>query len=239
MPSDIHIPVCTKNTTTKWSTEQHQLCIASRSNTNLQPSELTRMASEYTKLASSVLNHKLSDPNPDSKTSKDLVKFDKLPLVNKNIIKMIQYIDRQDQDDIDMFCPSENFLQMINQGSPAGVQPLFQHEFDNAGLLGNVPLSLSTTIKNDVLIAFPSPSSLAGLCIFYCHPTSIEEVYAEELLRIQEQSTHGKLLRDDIELMTKCKPFIPNDFSSFQHMIKNMTFICEDLGGPHSLTPFG
>ena len=36
--------------------------------------------------------------------------------------------------------------------------------------------------------------------------------------------------------MTKCKPFTPYNFSSFQHMLKNITFICEYLGGPHCLS---
>ena len=149
---------------------------------------------------------------------------------------MLQLIDGQDQSDIDMFAPSNNFLQMINQASPAGVQALFQYDFDSAGLLGNSPLGLNTTIKNGALISFPSPSTLAGLCVFFCHPSGIEEISAEEILRIQEQASHGKLQRDDIELLTKCKPFTPYNFSSFQHMLKNITFIYEYLGGPHCLS---
>ena len=151
------------------------------------------MASEYTKLASSVLNQNLLDPTQDPKTPKDHIKYEKLPLVNRNVIRMLQLIDGQDQSDTDMIEPSENFLQMINQSSPAGVQALFQHEFDSTGLLGNFPLGLSTAIKNGTLISFPSPSSLVGLCVFFCYPTGIEEISAEEILRIQEQASHGKL----------------------------------------------
>ena len=189
------------------------------------------MATEYTKLASSVLNQKLLDPNQDPKTPKEHLKFEKLPLVNKNIIKMLQFIDGQDQFDIDMFAPSDNFLQMINQASPAGVRALFKHEFDSAGLLGNVPLGLSTTIKNGALISFPSPSTLTGLCVFFCHPTGIEETSVDEILRIQEQASHSKLQRDDIELMTKCKPFTPYNFSSFQHMLKTLPSYVSTSGG--------
>ena len=168
------------------------------------------MASKYTKLVSSVLNQQLLNPTQDPKTPKDHLKFEKLPLVNRNVIRMLQLINGQDQSDVDIIEPSENFLQMINQSSPAGVQALFQYEFDSAGLLGNVPLGLSTVIKNGALVSFPSPSSLAGLCVFFCHPTGIEEISAEDILRIQEQASHGKLQRDDIELVTKCKPFTPS-----------------------------
>ena len=237
IPTPLSIPVCTKDTTATWLDEQHKICI-NANNTSLpshqqQPSALAHIISEYTKLATSLLDQQ----NNTKQTEKEMLKFDKLPVVSKNVIRMMPLIDGQDQEDIAALEPSENFVILINQGSPAGVQSLFQHEFDCAGLLGHVPLGLSTSIKNGALITFPSASSLAGLCVFFCHPHALgQEFSAEEILRITEQANYGKHQRDGIELMTKSKPFIPYDFSSFLHMLKNITFICEYLGGPHCMT---
>ena len=94
------------------------------------------------------------------------------------------------------------------------------------------PLGLCTALKNGCLTSSPRPSSLNNLCIFLCPPEREGQSLSVEMsLRIQEQASYGKLTNDDLALLTGMEEFIPYDYASFIHMLRNMKFLCEFIGG--------
>ena len=177
-----------------------------------------------------------SETDAKLSSNKELKRFNRLPIVDKNGLLIFQLQDAQDQCDIDNLEPNGNILTVVNQSSPISIQTLLHLECARVGLMAHFPLGLRTALKNGCLASSPRTSSLNSLCVFLCSPEDDgHSLFAEMALRIQEQATYGKLTNDDMTLLTGMKEYVPYDYASFVHMLKNIKFLCQFIGGDHCM----
>lgn len=93
------------------------------------------------------------------------------------------------------------------------------------------------TLKNGCLTSSPRTSSLNNLCVFLCSPEGKgNSLSAEIALRLQEQASYGKLNSEDISLLTRMKAYVPYDYASFIHMLRNIKFLCNFIGGDNCMS---
>lgn len=97
-------------------------------------------------------------------------KFDKLPAVSQNCIKFFSLIEGQDPADIDNMSPSENFLTIVDQTSPAAVQRILHLAMREAGLMVSLQPGLCLALKNGFLASDNGPSYPTNFCVFLCNP---------------------------------------------------------------------
>ena len=81
-------------------------------------------------------------------------------------------------------------------------------------------------------IDYKSPSNLTP---FGTYSNSTGGLSAKNLLKFAMKENFERYDKDELELLTSLEITIPKSFHVFNHMLRNMTFLCEHLSGQDSL----
>ena len=139
------------------------------------------------KLAQAIASRHLDDLRDDDRiTDKGTTKFDKLPTVAKNTTPLFSVIDGQDDADLEVLQPTQNFLAILRQKAGTAVRDLLHHEMRQAGLRACLQMGMCTTLKNGCIASVPSPTSINQLNPFYCPPEADEKLSTHTIMRLTE-----------------------------------------------------
>ena len=150
-------------------------------------------------------------------------------------MKMFTVLENHNTADVPDLVPTTNFMKLTQLNGPF-IQSLLIREASNRGLMCNPALGLCQNLRNGGIASTPKITSITNLSPFLLPPESSDNDSSSELLfRLNETAALGKLSEKDIMTLTKMEATLPYDYGTFLHMVKNMRFMCEYLGGTHCL----
>ena len=119
----------------------------------------------------------------------------------------------------------------------ARVQQILNHTLSvTHNCIVNLNMGMCTALKNGLLLSQPWPNEVSNFSPHFTPPLLGSSEDSPELqLRLEEQSKNGKLLADDLDLVTNQKVQYPESYNALRHFVKNFTFLVVELAGSSSV----
>ena len=240
------IILCSKKDTKKWEDEQHESHIKRQAQSTPtilpQPPSQDHTAAlnqNIIELTNAITAEKIPGvKSQDDEEGNGWKKFKKLPLVTRNVIRLLTITEDTYETDLPDLKPTENMLEIIAAGSPGAIIQNIHLYFASNGNLCNPEPAAGTALKHGFLCSIPNANSInVGLCVFlYPHESYGEALSAEKMMQLAEQAgSNQKYDHTDLKLLTDIKVTIPKSYDSFFHMLKNIHFVTQHLGGPQCI----
>ena len=241
------ITVCNKQFTKRWEEEQHKNNIKQKQ-TNLpqafmpqqhqnshEMSHLINVGNQIGELTN-VLNAKSLETlrDKDEEDNKGMKKFKKLSRIHQNVIKMFTLTEEHTAEDIESLEPAPGMLEIMASPSAADAQGLLAHLLKKNGNVAQIQPGICTALNKGLIIGtdYKSPTNLTP---FGTYSTSTGGLSAKSLLKFAMKENFERYDKDELELLTSLEITIPKSYHVFQHMLRNMEFLCKYLSGQESL----